>query len=105
MLQPSRRLLLSLLATSALAASFAPAYALKPVRPAKPILPVNQATRDPALAKVIAEMLAAAKAKDWKRLSPHISETIQIDFGGGAGRAEMGRRLAERAVLWDELVW
>ena len=106
MLQPSRRLLLSLLATSALAAAVVPAaHALKPVRPAKPILPVNQATRDPALAKVIAEMLAAAKAKDWKRLSPHISETIQLDFGGGAGRAEMGRRLAERAALWDELVW
>jgi hypothetical protein len=106
MSQPSRRLLLSLLATSALAASFAPAaHALKPVRPAKPILPVNQATRDPALAKVIAETLAAAKAKDWKRLSPHVSEKIQLDFGGGAGRAEMGRRLAKRAAHWDELVW
>lgn len=106
MLQPSRRLLLSLLATSALAVAFAPAaHALKPVRPAKPILPVNQATRDPALVKVIAEALAAAKAKDWKRLSPHISEKIQLDFGGGAGRAEMGKRLAKRAAHWDELVW
>jgi hypothetical protein len=106
MSQPSRRLVLSLLAGTALAGAFAgSAFALTPVRPAKPIPMVNQATRDPALVKVIAEMLAAAKAKDWKRLSPHISERIQLDFGGGAGRAEMGRRLAKRAAHWEELVW
>lgn len=102
MLLMSRRLALSLLAGTALAGH---AAALTPVRSARPILPVNQATRDPALVKVIAEMLAAAKAKDWKRLSPHISERIQLDFGGGAGRAEMGRRLAKSAAHWEELVW
>lgn len=102
MLQPSRRLVLSLLAGTALAGS---AVALTPARPAKPILPVNQSPRDPALVKVIAAMLAAAKAKDWNRLSPHVTERIQLDFGGGAGRAEFGRRLANRPGLWDELVW
>jgi hypothetical protein len=102
MLLASRRFVLTLLAGTALAA---PAVALTPARPAKPIQIVNQATRDPALVKVIAEMLAAAKAKDWKRLAPHVSERIQLDFGGGAGRAEMGRRLAKRAAHWDELVW
>ncbi len=105
MLQPSRRLVLTLLATSALAPLAGTAAALTPARAAQPIYPVNQATRDPALVKVIAEMLAAAKAKDWKKLAPHVSERIELDFGGGAGRAELGKRLANRAGLWDELVW
>jgi len=98
----SRRFVLTLLAGTALAG---PAAALTPVRPAKPIQMVNQATRDPALVKVIGEMLAAAKAKDWKRLSPHVTEKIQLDFGGGAGRAEFGKRLAKGPEFWDELVW
>ena len=65
----SRRFVLTLLAGTALAG---PAAALTPVRPAKPIQMVNQAARDPALVKVIGEMLAAAKARDWKRLSPQM---------------------------------
>jgi hypothetical protein len=98
----SRRFVLTLLAGTALAG---PAAALTPVRPAKPILMVNQATRDPALVKVIAAMLAAAKARDWSKLSPHVAENIQLDFGGGKGRAEFGRRLAKSLSAWDELVW
>lgn len=98
----SRRFVLALLAGTALAA---PAAALTPARPAKPIQMFNQATRDPSLVKAIAAMLAAAKAKDWKRLAPHVDARIQLDFGGGAGRAEFGRRLAKGPALWDELVW
>jgi hypothetical protein len=98
----TRRFVLALLAGTALAA---PAAALTPVRKTKPIPMVNQATRDPALAKVIAAMLAAAKAKDWKRLEPHVDARIQLDFGGGAGRAEFGKRLAKSPAHWDELVW
>ena len=98
----SRRLVLMLLAGTALAA---PAAALTPARPAKPIPMINQATRDPALAKVIAAMLAAAKARDWKKLAPHVVERIQLDFGGGVGRAEFGKRLAKSPAHWDELVW
>jgi hypothetical protein len=98
----SRRLVLTLLAGSALAA---PAAALTPARKTKPVPMVNQATRDPALAKIIAAMLAAAKAKDWKRLEPHVAPAIRLDFGGGSGRAEFARRLAGRRWVWDELVW
>ena len=98
----TRRLVLTLLAGTALAA---PAAALTPARPAKPIPMVDQAPRDPALVKVIAAMLAAAKARDWKKLSPHVVERIQLDFGGGAGRAEFGKRLAKSTAHWDELVW
>lgn len=102
MLIASRRLVLTLLAGTALAA---PAAALTPARPTKPVPMVNQATRDQALMKVIAAMLAAAKAKDWKRLEPHVAANIQLDFGGGAGRAEFAKRLATRKGAWDELVW
>jgi hypothetical protein len=102
MLLASRRLVLTLLAGTALAA---PAAALTPVRKTKPIPMVNQATRDPSLSKVIAAMLAAAKAKDWKRLEPHVDARIQLDFGGGAGRAEFAKRLASRPWAWEELVW
>ena len=102
MILATRRLVLTLLAGTALAA---PAAALTPARKTKPVPMVNQATRDPALAKVIAAMLAAAKAKDWKRLEPHVAANIQLDFGGGAGRAEFAKRLATRPRAWEELVW
>lgn len=100
--QATRRFVLALLAGTTLAG---PVAALTPVRPAKPILMVNQATRDPALVKVIAEMIAAAKAKDWKRLAPHVDPRIELDFGGGVGRAEFAKRLAKSPAHWDELVW
>jgi hypothetical protein len=100
MLQPSRRLALCLVAAAALVAPLSlPAAAQKPVRP------INEAARDPALVKVLSALIAAAKARDFRRLSPHIAERIQLDFGGGAGRGEFGRRLAKQGTLWDELVW
>lgn len=98
----TRRFVLTLLAATALAA---PAAALTPARRAKPIPMIDEAKRDPALVKVIAAMLAAAKARDWKRLAPHVDARIQLDFGGGVGRGEFGKRLAKGPVLWDELVW
>lgn len=98
----SRRLVLALLAGTALAT---PAAALTPARRTKPITMFNEATRDPSLVKAIAEMLAAARAKDWKRFAPHVDARIQLDFGGGAGRAEFGKRLARSPAHWDELVW
>ncbi len=98
----SRRSVLTLLAATALSA---PAAALTPAPRAKPIAMFDDAKRDPSLVKAVAEMLAAAKAKDWKRLALQVDARIQLDFGGGAGRAEFGKRLARRPVLWDELVW
>jgi hypothetical protein len=100
MLHPSRRFVLTLLAGSALAGKFAGTAAAE-----TPVVPVNQATRDPALVKVIAALTAAAKAKNFKRLSQHVSERIELDYGGGRGRAEFGRRLAKGPKFWDEVVW
>lgn len=100
--QFSRRLVLALLAGTALSA---PAAALTPARRAKPIAMFDEAKRDPSLVKAIAEMLAAAKTKDWKRLAPFVDPRIHLDFGGGVGRAEFGKRLAKGPSLWEELVW
>jgi hypothetical protein len=50
-------------------------------------------------------MLKAVAAKDFKQLQPHVVPGIQLDFGGGRGVAEFGRRLARDAASWDELRW
>lgn len=100
MLQPPRRHALRLLAAAAL---FAPLSL--PVAAQMTVRPINEAPRDPALVKALAAMIAAAKARDFRRLSPHVAERIQLDFGGGAGRTEFARRLAKQRTLWDELLW
>lgn len=99
MSQLSRRHALILLGSSALVPAFAAGAT------AKAALPVDQATRDPALVRVRAAMLQAVAAKDFKQLQPHVDPKIQLDFGGGSGLAEFGRRLARDPALWDELRW
>lgn len=95
----SRRLTLALLASTALPLSAAPAFARNTAAPE------DQADRDAALKRVRDAALAAAKARDFKRLSPYLDPAIQLDFGGGAGANLLRRRLAERPGLWEELVW
>jgi hypothetical protein len=99
MQQLSRRALLALLGSTALVGPAAAETV------SKSAAPIDQAPRDPALAKVRADMLAAVKAKDFKRLQPHLDPRIELNFGGGKGAAEFGRRLAKDRVLWEELQW
>lgn len=94
-----RRFLLALLASTAIVPA---AAAIKPV---PPVLPIDEATRDAALVRVRASTVQAVKAKDFKQLQPHLDPRIQLDFGGGSGAAEFGRRLARDPKLWDELAW
>ena len=94
----SRRSALILLGSTAFAS---PVLALEPPIP----LRADEATRDAALAKVRADMLAAAKARDFKKLQSHLKPNLQLDFGGGTGIALFGRRLAGDKSLWDDLVW
>lgn len=99
MSQLSRRLALTLFGSTALL----PALAARTVAAAAP--PADQATRDPALVRVRAALLQAVAAKDFKQLQPHTDAKIQLDYGGGSGVAELGRRLARDKPLWDELRW
>lgn len=99
----SRRFVLSALGSSALAAPFAAVAAAEASARRAP--PVDQAPRDPALVRVRAAILEAAKARDFKRLTLHLDPRIKLDYGGGSGAAEFGRRLAKEPSLWAELVW
>jgi len=100
MSQLSRRLALTLLGSAALLPALASRAA------ALPALPVDQGPRDAALVRVRAAMLKAVAEKDFKQLQPHVYPRIQLDFGGGAGVALLGRRLAAAgSPLWDELRW
>ena len=101
MLHPSRRLVLSLLAGTILAGPLAGAA----LAAEKPVLPVDEAKRDSALVKVIAACVAAAKARNFRALAPHLADKIELDYGGGHGVAEMGRRLAKTPQFWDEIIW
>jgi hypothetical protein len=86
------------LALLLLAAAAAPAAA-------QPAPPVDEAARDPALVKVRAAIIEAAKKRDLKALNPHLHPQIRLDFGGGAGRARFARNLQRNPALWDELLW
>jgi hypothetical protein len=72
---------------------------------AQPANPTDDATRDPALAKVRNEALAAAKAKDTKKLLAHTDPRVQLNFGGDTGHAKFTQLLRREPSLWDELVW
>ncbi|HEY7608431.1 MAG TPA: hypothetical protein VIF14_04295 [Alphaproteobacteria bacterium] len=98
-LRITRRATLGLLGAAAVAW---PAFAdaLGPV-----VRPSDAARRDPALVKVRAAALAAAKAKDIKQIEPHLDSRILIAFGGENGAAAFAKLFAEAPVLWEELAW
>lgn len=67
--------------------------------------PQDAATLDPEFAHFRSELLLAAKQRDVEKLLALCSEHIHLDFGGGAGREEFGRRLAEpETELWADLI-
>ncbi len=69
------------------------------------VRPVDTARRDPALVKVRAAVLAAAKARDIKQVEPHLAADVLIAFGGENGAAAFAKLFAESPVLWEELEW
>jgi hypothetical protein len=103
MLRHSRRTFLALLGSTALAGAAAAESTTK--APITPALPADEATRDPALVRVRAACLQAAKAKDFRQLQPHLDPKIQLSFGGDAGIGQFRTKLAREAGLWEELVW
>ena len=69
------------------------------------VRPSDAARRDPALLKVRAAVLAAAKAKDIKLAEPHVDASILIAFGGENGASAFAKLMADNPALWDELAW
>ena len=92
-------MVLALLATTALV----PAAAAETSGPV--VRETDAATRDPALVKVRAAIIAAVKAKDFKQLEPHLDPKIQIVFGGANGATAFAEALRTDPVMWDELDW
>lgn len=95
----SRRAALGLIGAAALARPVL-ADALGPV-----VRPFDAARRDPALGKVRAALLAAAKARDIKQAEPHLDAGVLIVFGGENGAAAFAKLFAESPELWEELEW
>ena len=95
----TRRAALAMMGAGALAWPAA-AEALGPV-----VRPADGARRDAALLKARAAVIAAVKAKDWKKLEPHVDARILIVFGGENGAEAFAKLLRENPVLWDELDW
>jgi hypothetical protein len=49
-------------------------------------------------------LVAAVKARDAEALAALAAPDVKLDFGGGAGRAELRKRLSDKdAPLWEEL--
>ncbi len=85
-------------ALAALILMIAPALAQK-----VPI--VDEASKDPSLVKMRAELIAAAKAKDVKRALAHFDPKVNLSFGGQAGHAAFAKMVRADPALWDELLW
>src|SRR5690606_6435813 len=50
------------------------------------------------------QLAAAIEARDAEVLATLAAEDVKLDFGGGTGRAELQRRLADESTgLWREL--
>lgn len=49
------------------------------------------------------QLAAAVKARDADALAALAAPDVKLDFGGGAGRAELIKRLAGSSELWEDL--
>jgi hypothetical protein len=71
------------------------------------IAPLDHCAGDDAFAAFRAELEQAIARKDAERLLAIVSDDIEIDFGGGAGRAQFAETWAldtpETSPVWEEL--
>ena len=75
-----------------------------PQEPQGPFAPRDECAGQPGASAFIAELRAAADARDADALAALSAEDIQLDFGGGAGRALLKERLGDPQYdLWGEL--
>ena len=72
---------------------------------APPFAPIETCNRQPGAAQFRAALSRAVRARDAAALAALAAPDVKLDFGDGAGRAELRRRLTgvEGAKLWREL--
>lgn len=95
------RLILSLVV---LLGCLAPVATLAAAAPAR-FPPRDECTRVAGAAAFRAALASAARRRDVAALSALAANDVMLDFGGGAGRAELAKRLrgADGPELWREL--
>lgn len=72
--------------------------------PQGPFAPRDDCAHDPAAAAFTAELRQVVAARDVERLLAMTDPQVLLDFGGGAGHAELRQRLGNPDyALWDEL--
>lgn len=69
-----------------------------------PYAPRDECKGAAGLAAFMAELRSAIEARDSTALAALAADDIKLDFGGGAGKAELRQRLDEQdGRLWEEL--
>ena len=72
--------------------------------PSGPLEPRNECTTIRGLAELDAGLRKAAKDRDTAALLALVDDNIELDFGGGSGKAELTQRLTSPDYrLWDAL--
>jgi hypothetical protein len=79
-------------------------FSVPPNRPGA-FAPRDECSSIPGAVEFLAALRSAAARRDTAALLALASKDVRLDFGGGAGRAELRKRLSgtDGAALWDEL--
>lgn len=85
--------------------SAAPVAVAPSALPSGPLAPTDTCSEAPGAAAFLSALRKAVAARDAKALSVLADPDVRLDFGGGAGREELARRLSgsDGAGLWAEL--
>jgi len=96
--------LASLLALCAMASPASAGFTVPPNMPGA-FAPRDECSRLPGAASLIAALRDAVARRDAKALAVLASDDVMLDYGGGAGKAELLKRLSGREgrTLWREL--
>ncbi|MFC4294831.1 hypothetical protein ACFO0A_07115 [Novosphingobium tardum] len=74
-----------------------------PMLPAKSYRPRDECAALPEFPAFRDKLFSAIRARDVAALLPLFATDVRLDFGGGAGREELGKRLTSSPGLWDSL--
>lgn len=93
------------ISASPLPASPAPSPGAATVEPARLVSypPKDECAGLPGFAAFRGKLAAAVRKRDSEAVAGLANADVKLDFGGGAGRDELQRRLGARPELWDEL--
>jgi hypothetical protein len=65
--------------------------------------PRDETAREPALKRVVDELVVACRAKDADKLARHLNEEVKASFGGDDTPAAFVAEFKKKPALWSEL--